>query len=69
MILRYFYVKLWACLSWEKQGRIENINAGKVTNDLIDHEYVLAATFFNGVLSNDKAVTDAYAAVSQLLTR
>lgn len=68
MILRYFYVKLWACLSWEEQGRIENINAGKVTNDLIDHEYVLAATFFNGVLSNDRAVNDTYAAVSQLLT-
>lgn len=69
MLLRYFFVKLWACLCWEEQGRIECLGAAKVTNDLIDHEYVLTATFFHGILSNEPAVNDAYAAVNQLLAR
>lgn len=69
MLLRYFYLKLWACLTWEEQGRIEGLGVKKVSNDLIDHEYVLAATFFNGVLSNESQVNEAYAAVCCLLKR
>jgi len=69
MLLRYFFAKLWACLSWEEQGRIEGLGPAKVSNDLIDLEYVLAATFFDGVLSDEPAVNDAYAAVHQLLAR
>ena len=69
MLLRYFYVKLWACLCWEEQGRIEGLGPSKVSNDLIDHEYVLAATFFSGVLSDEPAVNEAYKAVTQLLAR
>lgn len=69
MLLRYFFVKLWACLSWEEQGRIQGLGPAKVSNDLIDHEYVLAATFFNGVLSDEPAVNEAYAVVQELLAR
>ena len=69
MILRYFFAKLWACLSWEEQGRIEGLSPAKVSNDLIDHQYVLAATYFDGVLSEEPAVNEAYAAVQQLLAR
>jgi hypothetical protein len=25
MLLRYFYVNLWACLDWEEQGRLEGL--------------------------------------------
>jgi len=69
MLLRYFYLKLWACLCWEEQGRIEGLGPPKVSNDLIDHEYVLAATFFSGVLSDEPAVNEAYRAVTHLLAR
>lgn len=68
MLLRYFYVKLWTCLVWEEQGRLEGLEPKKVSNDLIDHEYVLAATFFHGVLSDEPKVNEAYEAVSRLLT-
>ena len=69
MLLRYFFVKLWACLSWEEQGRIEGLGPAKVSNDLIDHEYVLAATFFDGVLTDEPAVNEAYSAVQKLLAQ
>lgn len=69
MILRYFLVKLWACLSWEVQGRIEGLGPAKLSNDLIDHQYILTATFFNGLLSDEPAVNEAYAVVQELLAR
>lgn len=69
MILRYCYLKLWECLLSEQKGRLKNRREKDISNDLIDHEYVLTATFFNGVLSHDGAVNDAYAAVSQILSR
>lgn len=67
MLLRYFYVKLWACLEWEEQGRLEGMAGKKISNDLLDHEYILAATFFDGVLSDEPRVNKAYQAVSALL--
>ena len=68
MLLRYFYLKLWACLVWEEQGRLESLGALKVSNDLLDHEYVLAGTFFDGVLSAEPAVNEAYQAVKRMLS-
>ena len=67
MLLRYFYLKVWACLDWEKMGRLESIASGKVSNDLLDHEYVLTATFFNGILSTDTDLNRGYSFVSGLL--
>ena len=67
MLVRYFYLKVWTCLVWEEQGRLEGLGEKKVSNDLLDHEYVLAATFFDGVLSNEPKVNDAYSAVKLLL--
>ena len=68
MLLRYFYLKVWACLDWEKLGWLESVSAAKVSNELLDHEYILAATFFDGVLSNEQSVIDGYHAVTQLLS-
>ncbi len=68
MLLRYFYLKVWACLDWEKMGWLESVSAAKVSNELLDHEYVLAATFFDGVLSNEASVNDGYRAVTQILS-
>lgn len=68
MLLRYFYANLWACLSWEEQGRLEGLEPKKVSNDLLDREYVLSATFFDGILSCDARVNDAYGATAQMLT-
>lgn len=68
MLLRYFFANLWACLDWEEQGRLEGLGSKKVSNDLLDREYVLSATFFDGILSCDARVNRAYAATVQMLT-
>jgi hypothetical protein len=68
LLLRYFYVNLWACINWEEQGRLECLGPEKVSNDLLDREYVLSATFFDGILSCDGRVNEAYAATAQMLT-
>jgi hypothetical protein len=67
MLIRYFYVKLWTCLDWECVGRLQGMSASKVSNDLLDHEYILAATFFDGIASNDNNVNYKYKAVSSIL--
>lgn len=68
MLLRYFYANLWACLSWEEYGRLEGMGPKKVSNDLLDSEYVLSATFFDGILSCEPRVNEAYVATVQMIT-
>lgn len=68
MLLRYFYLKMWASIDWLEMGRLEGLGEKRVTNDLLDHEYVLTATFFNGVLSKERKVNDAYHDLMQLLS-
>lgn len=69
MLLRYFYIQFWTCLNWEEHGRLECLAAKKVSNDLLDREYVLTASFFDGVLSEDERVNDAYKAITKLLKK
>lgn len=68
MLLRYFYLKMWASIDWLEMGRLEGLGEKKVTNDLLDHEYVLTATFFDGVLSKERKVNDAYHDLMHLLS-
>jgi hypothetical protein len=66
MLLRYFYLKVLASLNWEEMGRLESLSAPKVSNDLLDHEYILTATFFDGLLSDEPRANEAYQTVSKL---
>lgn len=66
-LLRYFYLSVWKCLVWERQGWLEGLGPKKVSNELLDHQYVIAASFFSGLLSNEPAVNDAYAALLEML--
>lgn len=67
MLLRYTYLKAWFCIGWIEKGGFDSIKDEKVTNHLLDHEYVLAATCFNGIFSKDGAVNEAYPAMVKLL--
>jgi hypothetical protein len=49
------------------KGEIESVKPTKVTNDLFDHDYVLLATFFDGLVSNDKRANEAYSDLKYLL--
>ena len=68
-MLRYFYLNMWALLDWEEQGRLEGLSPKKVTNDYLDREYVLAATYFDGLLTKEDRMNVAYRAMQQLLQR
>ena len=60
MLLRYMYLKAWQCLNWIEMGGFESLPSNKVTNDQLDHEYILMATFFHGLLSEEPRVNQAY---------
>lgn len=60
-MLRLVYLRLWLGFFWIANGGIENVADNKVTNDLVDHDYVITATFFDGVLSKENRVNEAYA--------
>jgi len=38
-----------------------------VTNDIVDLEYVLVATFFDGLLSKEKRANEAYEDICEIL--
>lgn len=67
LLLRYFYLNVWKCVQWERQGWLEALGPTKVSNELLDHQYVLAASFFGGLLSDEPAVNQARAALTAML--
>lgn len=66
-VLRNTYSKLWLCLSWLARGGIETAKVDTITNDVIDQEYVITATFFDGILSKEPRVNDAFDDLSAIL--
>lgn len=67
-MLRLVYLRLWLGFNWIANGGIENVADTKVTNDLVDHDYVITATFFDGVLSKEGRVNEAYEDLRILLS-
>ena len=67
MLLRYFYLKTWSCLQSEAMGRLQSMAGLKVSNDLIDQEYVLTATFFDAFLSADANAIKAFQFLTEVL--
>lgn len=60
LILRKTYLRLWRCLSWIGQGGLESFPGNKITNEGFDHDYVVVASFFNGILSKEHKVNEVY---------
>jgi len=69
MLLRYFFVKIWYYLRWIEKGGFDCVQEKKVTNDEIDQQYVLTASFFHGLLSEEGRVKDSYEGLCNLLKR
>jgi hypothetical protein len=69
MLIRYMYLKAWQCLNWIEMGGFENLSSNKVTNDELDHEYILTATFFHDLLSEELRVNQAYKDLLVLIKR
>ena len=69
MLLRYMYLKVWLCIDWVQMCGFDSLPSEKVTNDELDHEYILTATFFDGLFSAEGRVNDAYQDLLRLLSR
>lgn len=69
MLLRYMYLNVWQCIDWMQMGGFDSLPSKKVTNDELDHEYILTATFFDGLFSAEGRVNDAYQDLLRLLSR
>jgi hypothetical protein len=68
MLLRYHYLKMWLCLEWVRLGGFESKPEAHITNDLLDHEYILTALSFDGLISKDEKVTRGYNELHLLVT-
>ena len=60
IVLRYFFVKIWHCVAWIERGGFECFRANGVTNDALDQQYVLGATFFHDILTLDTKIKNCY---------
>lgn len=60
LLIRIMYLKIWLCLDWISKGGFESVRDEKITNDLLDHNYVAIASFFDGILSREVRVNEAY---------
>ena len=69
MVLRYLFLKAWRCLRWLGDGGFDNRAPVAVTNDELDDQYILAATFYDGLLSEERVVNEAYRDLRRLLAK
>ncbi len=64
-LLRWTYLRIWYELDWIEKGGFETSKT--ITNDYIDQDYILTATFFDKFLSDDQKAIDAYNAISKII--
>jgi len=69
LILRYTYLKMWASLDWIAKGGFEGLLPKRATNEAMDHDHILLATFFDGILSKESKVNEAYQDLCLLIYR
>ena len=66
---RYVIVHAWNCIHWISQGGFETFADASASNELLDHQYVITASCFQGILSNETKVNNAYQALIAVLPR
>lgn len=59
LILRFFYISVRHCIIWASRGGFFSMPADKVTNEILDQDYVLIGSFFDRLLSKEKKVQEA----------
>lgn len=69
MILREYYSMLLLAIDWISAGGFENAAPKTITNDMIDLEYVITATCFDGLFTGETRMIDAYNDLLNLLKR
>lgn len=69
MVLRLQYYMMWLCMDWIRNGGYENVDPPKVSNDLIDRDYILTGSCFHGLISGESRVNEAYHDIMALLAK
>ncbi|WP_024690609.1 hypothetical protein [Pseudomonas tremae] len=67
LVLRYFLSCFWHNMEWVSNGGITTRVDTRITNDMLDQDYAIVASFFGKLLTKDTPVAKAYADMSQLL--
>lgn len=67
MTSRCFILGVYRAMSWLQRGGLETAAQDKLHNDAYDDEYVLVGSFFDGVLSSEKRVNEADAALRRIV--
>ena len=60
LVLRFFYVSVRQCLDWAARGGVLTMAPERISNDILDQDYVLIGSFFDCLLSREARVQEAY---------
>jgi hypothetical protein len=67
LTLRFFYLSVRHAVEWASKGGIDSMPPDRITNDLLDQDYLLIGSFFNRLLSKEKRVQEADVDLRELL--
>lgn len=67
LVLRYFLSAFWHSMEWVSKGGIHSRSDADITNDMLDQDYVIVASFFGQLLTKDRTAAKAYVDMNQLL--
>jgi len=67
LVLRYVILLIRQSLDWAAKGGVEGLPADKELNNRFDMEYVVTASYFDGLLSRDNGACGAYHDLRKIL--
>lgn len=67
LVQRFYLLSVRHAFEWARNGGLESYPAEKVTNDIIDQEYVAIASFFDGIKTRETRVNEADQELRKLL--
>lgn len=66
-MLRYFLSDFWHSMEWVSKRGAHSRSDADITNDMLDQDYVIVASFFGQLLTKDRTAGKAYMDMNQLL--
>jgi hypothetical protein len=64
---RWLTLRIHHTLQWLGDGGFDNAKVNNILNDLLDQDYVLLSSFFDGVVSNETDVNTAHADIEWIV--
>lgn len=67
LVLRFFYVSVRHCVDWAARSGILSMAPERISNDILDQDYVLVGSFFDRLLSKEIRVQEADADLREFM--